>query len=247
MKKKIILLLLLLVGSFFFAGCHTCPPYEESKECFPLCKEDRKENLLLTQENWEKFKQFRHIPYRNVNLPLLDRSGRIISRLSRQIVDEIIIPYVELDKDNLIQIYYQFVADVKAVQDRQDCTLEKASELAWQDWLNQPGGAENCAKLQRAIPFIVNMRAENQIPKALVSVGDEVTRLLLALPADIKQLIGEARTVIGWIKISLAGAQITRDLTRLSIASSYLYVLKADASEQEQQIENFVAKLNSEK
>ena len=91
------------------------------------------------------------------------------------------------------------------------------------------------------------MRAENQIPKALVSVGDEVTRLLLALPADIKQLIGEARTVIGWIKISLAGAQITRDLTRLSIASSYLYVLKADASEQEQQIENFVAKLNSEK
>lgn len=235
----------LFAFALLFAGCHVCKPVEESKECFPLCKEKRNENRILTEEGWNRFKHFRPLPYRSVGIPLIDNSARIISKLSIQIAQEIVIPYVELDKDRLIQTYYQFTADAKGVQKQQNCSIEQAVTLTWQEWEKQPNGVENCAKLKRAIPFIRNMRAGNQIQKAVFRIGGDVERLLRTLPYQIKQLERVTKTTEGKIKLGIAGAQITLHLTYLGTACAYLSVLKSDVAEQEKQIEVFVAKINA--
>ena len=238
-------ILMFTFAAVLLAGCHTCNP--ESKECFPMCKKDREENNLLTEGNWKSFKNFKAIPYVSVGLPLIDNSAKIITKLSNQFVDEVVIPYVELDKDNLIQIYYQFLEDVKDVEKRNNCNTAKALELTWQDWMSQPNGPANCAKLRKAIPFINNMRAGNQFMKGFTRISGDVERLLRTLPAQINQFVNSIKTTEGKVKAGIAGAQVTANLTRLGIACSYLYVLKADSSKQNKQIEDFVAQMNSGK
>ena len=84
MKTKIIFA---LFAAVILTGCHFCKPVEESMECFPLCVEKKEDIHILTEERWESFKNFRLIPYVSVGIPLLDNSGRIVEKLSRQITD----------------------------------------------------------------------------------------------------------------------------------------------------------------
>ncbi|MBO5791138.1 MAG: hypothetical protein J6S54_01545 [Lentisphaeria bacterium] len=236
------LLLMMFAGVFLLTGCHICKSYEVSKECYPLCIKDREENLLLTENNWENFKRFRPIPYHSVGIRLIDNSSMIVTKLSTQITEEIVIPYVQLDKEKMIVTYYQFVADVKATAEKQECTYDKAAELTWECWLRKPGGKQTCEKLKRALPFIENMRAGNQLTKAFLRVSGDVQRLLITLPRQIKELEAAAKTLEGKILISAAGTQLIYNLTRLNIACSYLVALKADISEQDRQVEEYLAK-----
>ena len=90
MKKS--LLFMICAGTLIFTGCETCKSNEESGECFPLCKNDKEDNLLLTEKNWNTFKKFRPIPYSPMGIPLIDNNARIITKLSNQITEEVVIP-----------------------------------------------------------------------------------------------------------------------------------------------------------
>ena len=138
--------------------------------------------------------------------------------------------------------YYQFVADVKSVAAKQECTFEKAAELTWEDWLKRPGGEQTCAKLKRAVPFIVNMRAGNQLTKAFLRVSGDVQRLLMTLPKQLEEFKRTIKTTEGKIRFGVASAQVIYNLGRLSVVCSYLAALKADISEQDRQIEEYLAK-----
>ena len=236
----------MLLAGLFLTGCHICKNPEESNECFPLCIKKREDNRILTENGWNSFNNFRTRPYHRVGIRLIDNGSMIIAKLSDQIVEEVVKPYVELDKERLIVVYYQFEKDVFAVADKQQCSMERAVQLTWQDWEKQPNGMENCAKLRRAIPFIRNMRTGNQILKAAIRINYDVQRLLIDLPQQVEELKRQIKTSEGITLATLAGIQLTARLYQLSAACAYLGAMKADASEQRRQIEDFVTKFNAD-
>ena len=242
MKTKIIFA---LFAAVILTGCHFCKPVEESMECFPLCVEKKEDIHILTEERWESFKNFRLIPYVSVGIPLLDNSGRIVEKLSRQITDEVVIPYVDVDKEGLIAIYYEFMEDVEHVCKIKKCSVDEACKMVWKDWECRPRGKEICPKLKKAIPLIQNMRADGQIIKAVLRITPDVALLLRDLPRQIKQLKKEAKNAAGIIKISAAGAQITASATRLSFALSYLIALKSDQKAQIKEMEQFLERIEN--
>ncbi len=237
--KKYCLLFAVLAVAAIVSGCHTCPQPEESMECFPMCINDKENIRLLTEKDWNSFKNFRPIPYVPVGIRLIDNAGIIISKLSVQITKEIVIPYVELDKDGMISLYYEFMESVKIVKKTQNCSSQEAVNLVWNAWLAEPNGRETCMKLQKIMPIMEQLRASQQISNAIARISPDVARLLYGLNRDIKQLEREVQTTEGKIKISLAGAQVLLKVGQLSKALAYLGALKADRSAQEKEIEEY--------
>ena len=87
--------LALLIGG---VGCfHHCPPPEESLECYPICKFDQRSNAFDAKRAWERFKNTPHYPFVPTRrYPKIDAFGQILSDLSYQVKNEIVIPYIAL-------------------------------------------------------------------------------------------------------------------------------------------------------
>lgn len=234
--------LLLAFGACLLTGCelfHKCPPPEVSTECYPLCRNDRKDNRFLCEKNWNGFKNFKTIKYKPVGLPLVDDMSKIISKLSYQITKEIVIPYVELDSEGLICAYQEYQECVNDVMEQQKCDVRKASELVWADWMKYPGGKEKCVKLYRAIPLIHRLRADQQIARAMARIQPEVDSLshkLLTFGLKWNKIKRELKDK----KIIMAGMQVAPNVLQLSLGVSYLVALKAQQSEQTRAMENYI-------
>lgn len=239
-----ILSLLLFLLCIFLTGCHTCPPPEESMQCFPMCCEDKEETHLLTRENWEKFKKFHPIPYIPVGIRIIDGAGLAISNLSIQVAKEVVIPYVDLDNSGMLATYYEFVECTKKVAEKQQCDTQKAAALVWADWQKHPEGVEMCNNLKKALPFIYRMRASNQIPAAAARLTAALLLISLDLNRNIIQLKRELNTTEGIIKVSIAGANVAANVTYLSIALAYMNAFKSDQQAQNQEIEKFIKEIN---
>ena len=242
MKTQI---LFALFAAVVLSGCHTCPPPEASMDCFPMCVKDKNKISRFSAENWKKFKTFRPLVYKTVGIPEIDDIGIRTSQMTIRIANEIIIPYVDLDKDGLIAVYYEFNEEVKTVAKQRNCSVGEAVKLVWQDWKRLPQGKEICPKLQRAMPLIQHVRAEGQIIKAVEIISPNVLSLIKDFLRIKKRLEYAVRMkkrgqmVNDIMKMSNAGLQIMPAIDRLKYALAYLWILKADQRAQEKEIENF--------
>ena len=228
----------LLTGCELFQRCKCNTP-----ECYPLCRIDRKDNRFLSENNWKKFKSFKPIKYRPVGLPLVDDMASIVSKLSIQISQKLVIPYVELDSEGLICAYNEYVTSVDNVMKQQKCDAKKASELVWADWAKYPGGKEKCIKLQRAIPLIQSLRAKAQFAQAMAQIEPEVNRLVTASFAyGVKwnQAKKGLKSRRGKEKLFRAGAQVVPNILHLSFAVSFLSALKVQQAEQVRAMEDYI-------
>ena len=124
MKTKVFLALLPM---FLLTGCrswfHSCPPPEQSMQCFPLCIEKKNDISRYNAKNWAAFKTFRPLVYQKVGIPEVDNLGIRVAALSSRVTNEIVIPYIEVDKDGLIEVYYEFNQTVKAVMKQRKCSV----------------------------------------------------------------------------------------------------------------------------
>lgn len=213
MKKFLASLLAVFCVSGMFQGCVTLSMRDSDKEI---------------QEKWNRFRSVRPYPYIPVGLVTLDISNKAICDLSEQICHEVIVPYVELDKEGLISVYAQFVEDVEsAMHENSGLTREGAAHYVLALWTEKYRSA-NVDRLRRAIPFIRNMQAGNQFTRATVRLLPKAAALLLTLNRGVMQLKHESKDDLGIIKISLAAVQLAARIEKLCWALHFLDVLKED-------------------
>ena len=240
MKKQIFVALLAVM---MLSGCmifHSC-----TEACFPMCELDRKKVSRFIVEYWEKIKAYRPLIYTPVGIPELDDFGRRTQYLSQRITNEIIIPYVELDKEGLIEVYQEYQESVKLIIKSRECTVAEAGELIRQDWEKTQQGRESWAKLQKMKPLIEAMRADSKSCQVLRTTAI-ITPQLPVMIKDISILIkrvtnifntgDNVRKIAVILKISTAGIQITGELIKLEEALAYLCVLNLNRYAQERAI-----------
>ena len=248
MKTKIFLALLPMV---FLTGCrswfHTCPSPEQSMQCFPLCIKKKNDISRYNAKNWAAFKTYRPLVYRPVGIPEADRIGVRVAVLSTRITNEIIIPYVEVDKDGLIEVYYEFNQTVKAVMKQRKCSVREAVDLVRKDWERTPQGKEAWAKLHKMMPILKTMRADQQIAKAIVIIAPQILPLIRDFDMLSKRITNtrdkkEKRRL--QLKIFAAGTQVSPALQRMKEALGYLWALKADRGAQDKEMDEYLQSIN---
>ena len=272
MKKFVIFAFACIV---LLQGCvltifHKCPPPEKSTECYPICKFIKEKNNKDTLEQWVKFKNTPHYPFAPTHrYPKIDEIGKMMSYLSFQVKNEIVIPYIEMDKDGLICGYHEFEKDVNAVMSARKCDLQEAMRLVLEDWQKMPDGQEKCQKLVQSIPVLQSLKASNQIRKAVYRLGPEVVRIIILIRKDkdfkkeinlMKEDVKNARNMFKNSKDSDArsnfskGMESTNNLLKglnaalsflansleLQQSIAFLEVLYEDKSSQQDAMEKFI-------
>lgn len=238
-------------------GCHSCPPPEQSLECYPICKKLKTENAEKVQAKWKNFRETPFYPF----IPTgryrkIDELGKIISQLSYQIKYEIVIPYIELDREGLITAFYEFEQDVVAVMEVQKCDQNRAMRLVLEDWQRMPDGREKCRKLVHSLPVLHSLRINNQILTALQRINPadamNLAILILADPnfkkefnmlqADIRHAYKgnpAARKRLFQVRDTASSAAIIAG--RLINSAGFLKIYLDDKSSQRESIEKFIA------
>ena len=248
MKTKVFLALLPMV---FLTGCwsisHTCPPPEQSMQCFPLCIKKKNDISRYNAKNWAAFKTYRPLVYRPVGIPQVDNIGIRVAVLSSRITNEVIIPYVEVDKDGLIEAYYEFNQTVKTVMEQRKCSVREAVDLVRKDWERTPQGKVAWAKLHKMMPILKTMRADQQIAKLTLIIAPQIPVLIREFDILSKRITNtrdkkEKRRL--QLKIFAAGAQITPTLLRMKDAIGYLWALKADQRAQDKEMDEYLQSIN---
>ena len=200
------------------------------KECTPVCREDVEKysrNVEEGKAQWEAFKNMRPFHPVPMGIPLIDKTNRILARLSLQIRKEVVVPLIELDSQGHLEAYRTFQADVDHTMDAFKIDRKSAVQKVYSYW-EKRYGAEQCRKLFEAIPLIEKMRADRQLYAAWERNKITLERLLLHFDRDLKQLIDTMRRAKHdpkeIIRLSAAGgqtlligAQLTETLTYLVI------------------------------
>lgn len=256
MKKAFVFSGLAAVLAAGLVGCHTCPPPEKSLECYPICKCVKAENARDVKAEWESFKNTPFQPFIPTRrYPKIDELGKIISSVSYQVKNEIVIPYIELDRDGLICGFYEFERNVRAAQKARNCDQQEAMRLVLEDWQRRPGGPEKCQKLVQALPVLHSLKASNQICIALKRVSPQsalrLTWLILADPTFQKELKLLQSDIKRFGKGDPAAARRLRRvvvtvstaipvLTTLGRSAAFLSVYLDDKSSQREAMEKFI-------
>ena len=185
MKKGIIPAIGVLAVLGFAAGCHHCPPPEESLDCYPICCRDRNANARDVKADWERFKKTPHYPFIPTGrYPKIDALGRVVSDLSYHVKYDIVIPYLELDRDGLICEFYEFQRDAAAARDKLNVDQQTAMKLTWECWMRQPDGPAKCQRLVNAIPLLHRLSVNNQIRVAVLKLGPQAAEILILFLRD---------------------------------------------------------------
>lgn len=247
------------------AGCqtHTCPPPEVSMECYPICREVREKNAAdakYIKKQWEIFKNTRHHPY--VPLPGYDKFneiGKLVSKVTYQVTNEIVIPYLELDREGLICGYIEFSKEVQYVMESKKCDSQEAMSLVWADWQRQPGGMEKCLKLAQAVPRLEKLKANEQIRTAVRrGIAWDILNLTLKILEDptfkkerrmlqrdlnrLKRRDPAARKRLEDAHKTVKSAD--RILRRTGQAAGFLKIYLDDKHSQQKAIEKFILDMN---
>lgn len=256
MKKHVTTVLVSVAAALGISGCHTCPPPEESLECYPICYKELQGNARSVQDDWQKFKDTQHYPYVPTRrYPKTDEIGKIVSALSYQVKHEIVIPYIELDREGLISGFYEFEADVKETVKVRNCDPETAMKLVIESWQRMPDGQEKCEKLVQAIPLLHQLRVNVQLRKAIGHLGPEVARLLTLIAKDPtfrkeykllendfkKAIRGDLNSVGNSLDAISAALNVTLHLENLRKSIVFLDRYLQDKSSQREAMEKFIA------
>lgn len=226
-----------------------------SAECNPICKEDLnkfKDNKLINERNWNRFKNFDPAKYqfRRTKIILFDNINPIIIKLSCQIKYEVVIPYIELDKQGLIATYDMFMEDVKVYQKIHEETygkkmsLQTACEKTFLMW-QQKYGQETCDKLFAVFPVIRSLSANRQILNAVARNAHDAARLLLHLERGIAQLKAKTKNWQGIAHISVAGLVSLNALKDLVWTTNYLAAYQEDKIVLASHVESYLRQFNT--
>ena len=235
-------------------GCvHTCPKPEVSMECYPICKEVKEKTSKDVMAKWENFKStpdYNFVPI--VGYPKTNEINRMLCKLGYQVKHEIVIPYIELDREGLIAGFYEFEENVKCAQKAQGCDQRKAMELVYEDWSRQPGGREKCQQLARAIPLLQQLKASNQICNAITRLSPNIFNLLQLTERDSSFKNEYRQLMLDLAKVKMKGdaaaveriirlLSILPNLKSLSESAVFLSLYLEDKSSQRQALEKFIA------
>lgn len=205
---------------------HDCRRSRE--KCIPICIEDCErfdKNQAEEQRKWEAFKNMRPYPYHPTNTPVADEIGQMLFRVSTQLHDEVVVPYVELDKQGHIQAYRQFCADVNYKMNSLKIDRITATQDVYKYWETHYG-TERCQELMAAIPFIENMRVDWQLLNAISDNLDDIIYLCLYPKEAAAQFKEKTKTVNGWVDIAAALVQYLEPARQFRRSVSYLWDLK---------------------
>lgn len=212
-KRFLTVIAAVIIGAGLFQGCTTLEMRNSEKEI---------------AAKWERFKSIKPYPYVPTGLVTIDISNKAICDLSNQICYEVIIPYIDLDKEGLISVYAQFIEDVGlAMKENEGMSKEGAVHYVLALWTRKYG-AGNVDRLLRAIPFIQNMQTSNQVTKAAARLLLQSAGLLQTLDCGVAQLRHEVKNVETIIKLSYSAAQLMGRMDQLCWALHFLDVLKED-------------------
>lgn len=253
MKKKYVCLMFASLFAASFCGCYNmrtdpnesldkvtfcewCEHYllfahdcrRSREKCIPICDWDKKRfnrNLVEEQRKWEAFKNMEPYPYHPTNTPVADDIGQMLFRVSTQLHDEVVVPYVELDKQGHIQAYRQFCADVNYKMNSLKIDRITATQDVYKYWESHYG-TERCQELMAAIPFIENMRVDWQLLKTLDGNAEYIINLCLNSKEAMAQFKEKTKTVDGWVDIAAAITQYLEPARQIRRSVSYLLDLK---------------------
>ena len=253
MKKKYVCLMFASLFAASFCGCYNmrtdpnesldkvtfcewCEHYllfahdcrRSREKCRPICDWDKKQfsrNQKEEQRRWAAFKYTDIYPYNPTNTPVLDEIGSMLVNVSKQLHDEVVVPYVELDKQGHIQAYRQFCMDVNYRMNSLKIDRITAEQDVYKYWETHYG-TEKCQELMAAIPFIENMRVDWQLLKAINDNLDYIIYLCLYPKEAAAQFKEKTKTVNGWVDIAAALVQYLEPARQFRRSVSYLWDLK---------------------
>lgn len=253
MKKK--LLPLLALSATLLAGCHTCPGPDDPNymECYPVCKEVYEENVEDIRAKWESFQQVAIYVPGQTAYPALDNITMMVAKLSHQVKNEIVVPYINLDKEGLISYYMEFGLAVQAVMEQQKCTQAEAVTLVYNQWKGTPEGKEKFNKFMAALPILERLEQQQNIFVVLAKIAPELATLAL----NIKEVKNNAKDIVNDGKNALtdpaaaarvlgATNEITLALNNISTmteAIAFLNIYNGELRSQREAIEEHIKKL----
>ena len=232
----------------YFLFAHDCRRSPE--KCNPICRRDLDKfakSKLMSEKNWNKFKTFNPAIYqfKLTGLVLFDDINPIVKNLAFQIKHEIVIPYIELDKDGLISTYNMFIEDVKITQNIHKETTGKeldfktACQTTYKFWQNKYG-EEQCSKLFAAFPVLKSLSAKKQLCTAVERNAFAVAKLVLRAKRGAEQLKHEAKDWKGITKITAAGLDTFGALNELGWTIAYLSVHLNEKSVAAAHVEEYI-------
>mgnify|MGYP006879542256 FL=1 len=228
MKKHIVVAVLAALG--LFQGCMTWNMLNSKEEI---------------QVKWERFKSLTPFPYVPVGLVTIDIAGKAACDLSQQVCNEVVIPYVELDKEGLICVYTQFAEEVEDVMKENGQQGKEAAVHHVLSLWTEKYGVEEVNRLVRALPIIQNLQTGNQFSKARARLLPQLMLCIATLREGIDQIKAEATNPIGIAKMVFAATQLLHRLEQLSWALHFLDVLEEDQAVETQAIAAYVASFQS--
>ena len=246
------MLSLVVVAALCVSCVHTCPKPEVSMECYPICRKVKEKTSKDVMTKWNNFKNtpdYNYLPI--VGYPKTNEINEMLCKIAYQVKHEIVIPYIELDKEGLIAGFYEFEENVKIAQKTRGCDQQKAMELVYADWSRQPEGQAKCQQLARAVPLLQELRASNQILNAITRLSPNILNLVQIAAKDPSFKKEYRQLVLDIVKVKMKGdmAAVERllrllviplNIKNLSDSVMYLSIYLEDKSSQRQALEKFI-------
>lgn len=228
-----------------FCGCrflevHDCSHSPE--KCIPICIKDQEKfvkNRAEEQSKWEAFKNTPPLEYTPTGITLVDNINKILVNISNQIQYEVVIPYTELDKQGHVQAYRQFCADVDCRMRGARVNYYTAVQETYKYWETRYG-AERCQQLMAAIPFIENLRANQQLRKAINRNSQNILRLIREKDKAIALLKDKKKAIEIGVAVALTTGPI---ILQLQESLAYLADLQKQKYQKERDIKTAVERI----
>ena len=228
-----------------FCGCrflevHDCSHSPE--KCIPICIKDQEKfvkNRAEEQSKWEAFKNTPPLEYTPTGITLVDNINKILVNISNQIQYEVVIPYTELDKQGHVQAYRQFCADVDCRMRGARVNYYTAVQETYKYWETRYG-AERCQQLMAAIPFIENLRANQQLRKAINRNSQNILRLIREKDKAIALLKDKKKAIEIGVAVALTTGPI---ILQLQESLAYLADLQKQKYQKERDIKTAIERI----
>ncbi len=245
MKKKQVCLMFASLCAVSFCGCrflevHDCSHSPE--KCIPICIKDQEKfvkNRAEEQSKWEAFKNTPPLEYTPTGITLVDNINKILVNISNQIQYEVVIPYTELDKQGHVQAYRQFCADVDCRMRGARVNYYTAVQETYKYWETRYG-AERCQQLMAAIPFIENLRANQQLRKAINRNSQNILRLIREKDKAIALLKDKKKAIEIGVAVALTTGPI---ILQLQESLAYLADLQKQKYQKERDIKTAIERI----
>ena len=246
---KATVLSLFTVSTIMLVGCHTCPPQDDPKflECYPVCRKFQEKNAENIQEKWETFQNVRVYCPTQTAYPSMDNLNMLVAKLSDRVKEEIVVPYIELDRECLISYYMEFGLAVQKAMKSQQCDTRTAVSLVFTQWLKLPNGQEKITKLLAAYPVLERLEQKKDILNIAAALAPELKQLgsnigmlrrdAKEIKADFKNYFRDPYARARLNQFAVAAGQALANVDTLTTALGFLSIYEGDLRSQREVIE----------